>query len=50
MPTALKTQVGRALGSAAARRLLAQDQIPGVVYGHGMAPVAVSVDRKDLRV
>jgi len=50
MPTALKTQVGRALGSAAARRLLAQDQIPGVVYGHGMTPVAVTVDRKDLRV
>jgi large subunit ribosomal protein L25 len=50
MPTALKTQVGRALGSAAARRLLSSDQIPGVVYGHGMTPVAVTVDRSDLRV
>jgi large subunit ribosomal protein L25 len=50
MPTALKTQVGRALGSAAARRLLSQDQIPAVVYGHGMTPTAVTVDRKDLRV
>lgn len=50
MPTALKTQVGRALGSSAARRLLSQDQIPAVVYGHGMQPLAVTVDRKDLRV
>ena len=50
MPTALKTQVGRPLGSASARRLLSQDQIPAVVYGHGMTPVAVTVDRKDLRV
>jgi large subunit ribosomal protein L25 len=50
MPTALKTQVGRALGSAAARRLLSQDQIPAVVYGRGMTPIAVTVDRKDLRV
>ena len=50
MPTALKTSTGRALGSAAARRLLAKDQIPAVVYGHGMTPTPVSVDRKDLRV
>lgn len=50
MPTALKTQTGRATGSAAARRLLANDQIPAVVYGHGMTPLAVTVDRKDLRV
>lgn len=50
MPTELKTQLGRATGSAASRRLLAQDQIPAVVYGHGMTPTAVSVNRKDLRV
>ena len=50
MPTALKTQTGRATGSAAALRLLANDQIPAVVYGHGMAPLAVTVDRKDLRI
>lgn len=50
MPTALKTQVGRALGSAAARRLLSQDQIPAVVYGRGMEPLPVVVDRKELRV
>lgn len=49
MPTALKTTLGRALGSAAARRLLAQDQIPAVVYGHGMTPTPVTVDRKELR-
>jgi large subunit ribosomal protein L25 len=50
MPTALKTSLGRALGSAAARRLLTQDQIPAVVYGHGMTPTPVTVDRKALRV
>ncbi len=50
MPTALKTSLGRPLGSAAARRLLAQDQIPAVVYGHGMTPTPVTVDRKELRV
>ena len=50
MPTALKTSLGRALGSAAARRLLTQDEIPAVVYGHGMTPTPVTVDRKALRV
>ena len=50
MPTALETSLGRALGSAAARRLLTQDQIPAVVYGHGMTPTPVTVDRKALRV
>ena len=50
MPTALITSLGRALGSASARRLLTQDQIPAVVYGHGMTPTPVTVDRKALRV
>jgi len=30
--------------------LLSNDQIPAVVYGHGMTPLAITVDRKDLRV
>lgn len=50
MPTSLKTKVGRSVGSAEARRLVSADQIPAVVYGHGMTPVKVTVDRRDLRV
>ena len=50
MPTALKTSVGRALGSAASRRLLAADHIPAVLYGHGMQPIPVTVERRDLRI
>ncbi len=50
MPTALKTTVGRALGSAASRRLLSADHIPAVIYGHGMQPIPVTVERRDLRI
>jgi large subunit ribosomal protein L25 len=45
----LTAELGRATGSAAARRLRSEDKIPGVLYGHGMAPVSVSVARRDLR-
>ena len=37
-------------GSAAARRLRAQDHIPAVIYGHGMTPVSLTVERRDLRI
>lgn len=50
MPTILNTQVGRTRGSAESRRLRRGDVIPAVVYGHGMAPVSISVDRRDLRL
>lgn len=46
----LSAEVGRETGSAASRRLRAQDRIPGVLYGHGMQPVSLSVARRDLRV
>lgn len=46
----LSAKSGRATGSAAARRLRAEDQIPAVLYGHGMQPVSISVARRDLRV
>ena len=36
--TPLVATIGRATGSAAARRLRAEGHIPGVLYGHGMAP------------
>lgn len=46
----LSAEVGRATGSAASRRLRAEDRIPGVLYGHGMSPVSLSVARRDLRI
>jgi large subunit ribosomal protein L25 len=48
--TVLVANTGRATGSAASRRLRAADSIPGVLYGHGMAPMSVAVERRDLRV
>ncbi len=48
--TTLVAFTGRATGSPAARRLRAEDQIPGVLYGQGMAPVSVAVARRDLRL
>jgi large subunit ribosomal protein L25 len=46
----LVANTGRPTGSAASRRLRAADSVPGVLYGHGMAPVSVTVGRRDLRV
>ena len=48
--TPLVATTGRATGSAASRRLRAEGHIPGVLYGHGMAPVSVTVERRDLRL
>jgi large subunit ribosomal protein L25 len=48
--TPLVANTGRATGSAASRRLRAEGHIPGVLYGHGMTPVSVTVERRDLRV
>ncbi len=45
----LSVKSGRPLGSRAARRLLSEDLVPGVVYGLGTDPVAVAVGRRDLR-
>lgn len=47
--TVLVADTGRATGSAAARRLRADDTIPAVVYGQGMEPISISVPRRDLR-
>src|SRR4051812_32609790 len=46
----LKAAPGRAPGSRAAGRLRVTGQIPAVVYGHGITPVPVSVDWRELRV
>jgi large subunit ribosomal protein L25 len=48
--TVLLANTGRPTGSAAARRLRKAENIPGVLYGHGMTPVVVAVGRRDLRV
>jgi large subunit ribosomal protein L25 len=46
----LTVSVGRPTGSGASRRLRAEEQIPAVLYGHGMDPVTLSVARRDLRI
>ena len=48
--TELLANTGRPTGSAAARRLRRAEIIPGVLYGHGMTPLTVAVERRDLRV
>ncbi len=45
----LVAEVGRKTGSAESRRLRNAGRVPAVVYGHGMEPVAVSVNGRDLR-
>mgnify|MGYP001824851301 FL=1 len=47
--TVLQAETGRRAGSSDARRLRADGKIPAVVYGHGMDPLSVSVDRRELR-
>ena len=47
--TVLTAEIGRRAGSSDARRLRADGKIPAVVYGRGMDPLSVSVDRRELR-
>jgi len=47
--TVLTAEAGRRTGSSDSRRLRAAGKIPAVVYGHGMDPLSVSVDRRELR-
>ena len=47
--TVLTATSGRATGSANARRERTTDSIPAVVYGMGMDPISISVERRDLR-
>jgi len=39
----------RPSGSRESGRLRAAGRIPAIVYGHGIDPISVSVDAKDLR-
>ena len=45
----LLADASRALGSRPARRLRAEGRVPAVLYGHGIAPVPLAVDSRDLR-
>jgi large subunit ribosomal protein L25 len=45
----LIAQTGRTSGSRPSKRLRAEGQIPAVLYGHGMASLSISVDRRELR-
>ena len=47
--TVLTAEVGRRAGSSDSRRLRAEGRIPAVVYGRGMEPLSISVDRRELR-
>ena len=45
----LAAETGRSTGTRQSRRLRTAGRIPGVIYGHGTDPVAVSVDGRSLR-
>ncbi len=47
--TVLIAITGRETGSPSSRRLRTEEKIPGVLYGHGMNPLCVTVDRRELR-
>lgn len=50
MSTTLVASSGRESGSSAARRLRREEKIPAVIYGQGMSPLTVTIDRRDLRI
>jgi large subunit ribosomal protein L25 len=45
----LAADTTRALGTRPSRRLRAQGRVPAVLYGHGIDPVALAVDGRELR-
>jgi large subunit ribosomal protein L25 len=45
----LAAEVGRPTGSSDTRRLRHEGKIPGVIYGHDIAPLAIAVDGKAFR-
>ena len=46
----LIAEAGRTTGSAESLRIRREDRIPAVVYGQGMEPLSISVNRRDLRI
>ena len=45
----LVADIGRVKGSSEARRLRAAGKVPGVLYGHGIDPIDVAVNSRELR-
>ena len=45
----LVAEAGRPHGSPASRRLRSEGKVPAVLYGHGMVPVALAVEARELR-
>jgi large subunit ribosomal protein L25 len=45
----LVAEAGRPHGSPASRRLRRQGKVPAVLYGHGMVPIALAVEARELR-
>lgn len=45
----LNAEVGRPTGSSNAGRLRGEGRIPAVLYGHGIEPLSLSVDGRELR-
>ena len=50
MPSTIVAETRQPKGSRAANRLRLEEKIPGVIYGHGMDPIPVTVNRRDLRL
>jgi large subunit ribosomal protein L25 len=48
MERKLKAEARDGHGKGAARKLRAAGKVPGVVYGHGMAPIPVAIDSREL--
>jgi large subunit ribosomal protein L25 len=48
MESTLIADVREDTGKGAARRLRASGRVPGILYGHGMEPVKLSISGKDL--
>ena len=48
METVLKATAREGRGKGPARRLRAEGKVPGVLYGHGVEPVAISLSSQDL--
>lgn len=42
-------ETGRKTGSRASARLRHEGRVPGVIYGHGIEPISVAVDARELR-
>ena len=45
----ISAEDSRPTGSAASRRLRTTGKVPGVLYGHGIDPISLAVDRRELR-